>query len=196
LRFQSELDQLNLRFQSELDLASKRLQVELNRLEHLHKLRTQTEFEKMFALWKQIAILHVEFCRLPRLEEDGLLTGMTVEQKSEVRLKASMRFTACVNDTFRMWNEEQLAIPEQISMAAAAAISIAHEEQKFVFRYPDPFIELDLTPEKARSECFARRAANVDTFGNKAMDLLDMMRTYLQAETKQAKEAKESEDKN
>src|SRR5579872_5317269 len=83
-----EYAQLNLRFQSELDLASKRLQVELNRLEHLHKLRTQTEFDKMFALWKQIALLNIEFRRLPRLE-DGLLTRMTDEQKSEYRLKAS-----------------------------------------------------------------------------------------------------------
>ncbi|HVA16637.1 MAG TPA: hypothetical protein VMV59_02880 [Candidatus Dormibacteraeota bacterium] len=179
-RQKQEYAQLNLKFQGELDRASKRLQVELNRLEHLHKLRTQTEFEKMFALWKQIALLHVEFRRLPGSED--LLSG-TDDQKSEYRRSASMRFVTCVNETFRIWNEEQLAISKTISDAAAKVISIAFEEQEFVFRYPDPFIEVDLIPKKARTDFFARRAANASTFGDKAMDLLDMMRKHLQAET-------------
>jgi len=177
-----EYAQLNLRFQSELDVASKQLQVELNRLEHLHKLRTQTEFEKMFALWKQIAFLHVRFRTLPSPER-VLLSG-TPEERSDYRRKQSIEFIHCLNETFRIWNEEQLAIPKQISEAAAKVLSIAMEEQKFVFQYPDPFVELDLIPEKALSAFFARRAANVDTFGNKTGDLLDMMRKHLQAETK------------
>jgi hypothetical protein len=177
-----EYTQLNLQFQNQLDLASKRLQVELNRLEHLHKLRTQTEFEKMFELWKQIALLHVEFRRLPS-PEDVLLSG-TPEEKSEYRQRASMQFVNCANDTFRKWNEEQLAVPKEISEAAARLISIALDEQKIVFRYPDPLVALDLIPEKPRTEFFARRAANADKFGNKALDLLEMMRRHLQAEAK------------
>jgi hypothetical protein len=181
-----EYAQMNLKFQNELDLASKRLQVELNRLEHLHKLRTQAEFEKMFMLWKQIAILHTDFRRLPGPED--VLPNANEDQKSEYRRKASMRFTACVNDTFVMWNEEQLAIPEKISLAAAAVIAIASDEQQVTFKYPDPFVEPSLTAEKERTEFFARRAQNANKFGDKAMDLLDMMRKHLQAEVKAERE--------
>jgi hypothetical protein len=52
-----EYDQLNIAFTNQLDIATRRLQVVLDAVGHLHKLRTQDEFEKLQELWKRIAIL-------------------------------------------------------------------------------------------------------------------------------------------
>jgi ribosomal protein S21 len=54
-RQQQEYAQLNITFKNQLDVATRRLQIELDAIGHLHKIRTQAEFEKMQELWKRIA---------------------------------------------------------------------------------------------------------------------------------------------
>ena len=57
--------QLNLSFTHQLELASKQVQAELDRVGHLHKLRTESEFERLSELWKTVARLRIAFRCLP-----------------------------------------------------------------------------------------------------------------------------------
>jgi hypothetical protein len=60
-----EYAQLNIAFTHQLELASKQVQMELDRLGHLHKLRAESEFQKLGELWKSIARLRFAYSALP-----------------------------------------------------------------------------------------------------------------------------------
>jgi hypothetical protein len=160
--------QLNIAFTQQLDLATRRVQIELDALGHLHKLRTQSEFQRISELWKSIALV------------ERFFHGLAKPEDSSKPSKSAWSFEFCkkVMDAQFMWREEMLSIPKHLSQAAGALLIIAGDEQERVFQCPDPFISiLDV---KARSDFFVQRAKRLSEFVTGINKLEPMMREYLQ----------------
>jgi hypothetical protein len=181
-----EYTQLNLKFQSQLDLATRRLQIELDALGHLHKLRTESEFEKVRELWKRVALVRGAFWSLPKA---GLFLASADKNKQhEYHLEMSKQFTKRVAEAQILWSEETLSIPENIADASGDLLKIAQEEAVQAFLYPDPFdkdsmVGFDSTATKT---FFDDRAKNLKAFDAGAEQLKAIMRKYLQGDKKES----------
>jgi hypothetical protein len=175
-----EYAQLNISFTHQLDLASKQVQAELDRIGLLHKLRTESEFQKLADLWKTIARLKVAFHRLPNTAYD------TEKPDGEARhqscLNWSKQFFERWRDAFELWNEEALSIPNDIYLMAAKLLQIANEELPLSLEYPDPFDKThpELLEGSALADFLKKRSERAGDFGKKSDDLLDEIRKYLQ----------------
>jgi hypothetical protein len=86
--------------------------VELNALEHLHKLRTEAEFEELQELWKRIAACRSAFNQLP-FEDHGL---DEVKRRNFVKTRSD-NFSARFADVLNFLNAEMLSIPSEIADA-------------------------------------------------------------------------------
>jgi hypothetical protein len=160
--------QLNIAFTHQLDLATRRVQISLDALGHLHKLRTESEFQRLSEFWKSIVIVERYFHGLAKPEDSSK------PSKSEW----SREFCKKVMDAHFMWREEMLSIPKHLSQAAGTLLLIAADEQDLVYQCLDPFISIVDT--KARSDFFARRAQRLLEFTTGINKLEPMMREYLQ----------------
>lgn len=182
-----EYAQLNIAFTHQLDLASKQVQIELDRLGHLNRLRTESEFRKLSELWKSIARLRFAFSGLPKDAYD--LQASDKQAHHESHLKASNRFFERWHEAFELWNEEALAIPKDISDTAAKLLDLAYNELTLVLEHKDPFdgTSAELSDGKRLSDFLERRGKRNADFLSKAESLLTMMRKYLDGYTAKAK---------
>ncbi len=182
-RQKQEYAQLNIAFTHQLELASKQVQMELERLGHLHKLRTESEFQKLSNLWRCMARLRFAFTGLPRERYD--LKASDKEAHHQSHLKFSNAFFDRWNEAFQVWNEEALSIPKNISEAATDLLMIAHHELTSVLEYKDPFDEdsLAILGEKALTDLLDKRSKRVAEFSSKSQKLLATMREHLEGNT-------------
>jgi hypothetical protein len=175
-----EYTKLNIEFSNQLDIAKRRLQIELDALGHLHKLRTQAEFEKLQELWKRIVTLRQAFWDLPKA--GFAFRPREKEKQKEFNVKSSQRFLDVSQDAQLFLNEQALAVPKPIADAANSVLRIAHSELAQVIMYPDPFdpdAMGQLDPE-TRRQFFDDRIKNMNAFDTESDKLEQMMRDYLQ----------------
>jgi hypothetical protein len=172
--------QLNISFTHQLDLASKQVQAELDRIGLLHKLRIESEFQKLSDLWKTIARLKVAFFRLPDTPYDP--ENPDSEAHHQSRLNWSKQFFERWRDAFELWNEEALSIPNDLYVTAAKILQIATEELPLSLEYPDPFDKThpELLEGNALADFLKKRSERAGAFGKQSEDLLDEIRKYLQ----------------
>lgn len=177
-----EYAQLNIAFTHQLDLASKQVQIELDKVGHLHKLRIDSEFQKLGALWKSMARLRFAFSGLPREHDDQ---ASNKEARHQSNINASNRFFERWKEAFELWNEEALAIPKDIFGVATELLSIANDEVTLVLEHKDPFdrSSTELSDDKRLSDFLEKRKQRNEDFLSKSMKLLAMMRTYLDGNT-------------
>jgi len=175
-----EYAQLNISFTHQLELASKQVQAELDRIGLLHKLRTESEFQKLSDLWKTIARLKVAFHRLPHTAYDIEKPDSAAHHQN--CLNWSQQFFERWRDAFELWNEEALSIPNYIYLIAAKILQIANQELPCSLEYPDPFDKThpELLEGNALADILKKRSERADDFGKKSEDLLDEIRKYLQ----------------
>jgi hypothetical protein len=175
--------QLNINFTHQLELVSKQVQMELDKVGHLHKLRTESEFQKLCELWKSIARLRYAFSGLPKSRYD--LQASDKEAHHQSHLKASNRFYERYVEAFELWNEEALSIPENISNKAAEMIKVANDELDSVLENRDPFDEnsLAMFDGKALTDLVDRRSKRAADFTSKSIMLLESMRKHVQGNT-------------
>jgi len=180
-----EYTRLNLEFTHQLDLASRRVQVELDAVGHLHKLRAESEFEKVRELWKRIAVLRTAFYCIPKA--GGAPVNPDKQKEHEYHLKCSGDFVAAYNQARQLLDEETLSIPKSIADGATALLMFAQEEAIQTVQYPDPFYDdsMVMFGEKGRAEWFTYRSENLLDFNAGADKLQVLMRQHLQGETEQ-----------
>jgi hypothetical protein len=178
-RQRQEYAQLNISFTHQLDLASKQVQAELDRIGLLHKLRTESEFQKLSDLWKTIAQLKFAFHRLPHTAYDGKTDS---EAHHQIYLKWSKEFYERWRAAFELWNEEALSIPKDLYVMAAKILEIATDELGTSLEYPDPFDKThsELLEGNTLADILKRRSGRTRDFDKKSGDLLDEIRKYLQ----------------
>jgi hypothetical protein len=175
-----EYARLNISFSHQLELASKQVQAEIDRLGHLHKLRTESEFEKLSDLWKTVARLRFAFHRLPQTPYDP--RGTDKEAHHQACLKWSNEFFERWRGAFELWNEETLSIPRSISFLAAQLLEIANKELDWVLKFRDPFDGTfgELSNGKALPDFLNERSKRAEDFNLKSEDLLAKIREYLE----------------
>jgi len=173
-----EYAQLNIAFTQQLDLVTRRVQVELDAIGHLHKLRTESEFQKISELWKSIASVENAFHGLPR--PGAVFDSGSEEQQRQARFDSSLRFSARLNEASLLWRQETLSIPPNISQAAGVLLLVAQDELAQVFVHPDPFTSTGLTTDQAREAFWEHRSKKLSEFDVGIKKLLSMMREYLQ----------------
>ncbi len=156
------------------------MQAELERIGLLHKLRTESEFQKLSELWKTIARLKVAFFRLPDTPYDT--EGPESEVHHQSRLNGSKQFFERWRDAFELWNEEALSIPNDLYVKAAGTLQIATEELPLSLEYSDPFDKThpELLEGTALADFLKKRSERAAAFGKKSEELLDEIRKYLQ----------------
>jgi hypothetical protein len=171
--------QLNVEFSHQLDLASRRVQMELDTLGLLHKLRTESEFQKIRYMWKRIAYLRTEFGSLPRR---GLsIASSEPHVRHDAAVRASNRFRDRWNNAYGFWSAEALSIPKPISDATAMLLDIATPEMLNAIEYPDPFDKDSMAmfgPDELR-QFFDERASRWQKFMDASERLQAMMREHL-----------------
>lgn len=179
-----EYTRLNLEFSQQLDSASRRLQIELDALGHLHKLRTQTEFEKVRELWKRIALLRQSFWNLPKA---GLaFVSPDKKKQSEFHKEMSQQFIKRFGEAEDSWSQEELSIPENIADATRDLLKIAQEEAFQAFQYPDPFdSEVVWISAEERTGFLTQRGINLKKFDEGTQALKIMMRKYLKGDNEE-----------
>jgi hypothetical protein len=182
-----EYARLNISFTHQLELASKQVQAELDRVGHLHKLRTESEFEKLSELWKTVARLRVAFRCLPHTPYDSRSVDKEFHHQS--CLKWSTQFFESWRAAFELWNEEALSIPKDIFLMEAKLMLIANDELDLVFKFRDPFdgTAPELSTEKALNDFLAQRSKRVEEFNQKSEDLLSKIREHLDRKSNAAK---------
>jgi hypothetical protein len=97
---------------------------------HLHKLRTESEFENVQQLWKRIVALKASFWNIPK-------AGGVIGQRPGAR--ESAEFIKSYADTERFLNEELLCIPKSIADEASVLLKLAVDEALKAQLFPDPF---------------------------------------------------------
>jgi len=170
--------QLNIAFTQQLDLATRRVQVELDAIGHLHKLRTESEFQKISELWKSIAMVENAFHALP-IPGFVFNTG-SEDQQQQTRFDSSMKFSMRLNEASLLWRLETLSIPPNIRQESGALLLIAHDELAQVFLHPDPFTSIGLTTKQARDAFWEHRSKKLSEFDAGIKKLEPMIREYLQ----------------
>ncbi len=181
-----EYARLNLELTHQLDLISRRTQVELDTLGHLHKLRTESEFEKMRELWKHIALVRDAFKELPISAHYVLRTvPQDPEGYKAYCIKTSLDFVTRSKEAMQFLREEALSIPKSVADFAAWPLGTAQSEAIMAQIYPDPFTSEVLTRLSERDldagldKCFKRRQDNLKIFCQEAEYLEIQMRKLL-----------------
>jgi hypothetical protein len=172
--------QLNIAFNHQLELATRRVQIELDTLGHLHKLRTETELEKIRELWRRVASLRAAYFNLPK---GGYVLAFADEAlNKKMRTQASLDFSKCLSEVFEIWSRELLSIPEKIAQTAEELITIARREELVAIQFPDPYDRAGMASFSGTTtaEFFDQRDARLTQFKTKANELLSMMRIYQQ----------------
>jgi hypothetical protein len=174
-----EFSQLNIKFAHELDTVTRRLQIELDAIGHLHKLRTESEFEKTHELWRHVASLQAAYLGLPR---SGFVLSFADEAlNKKLRTQASFDFSKRLSEAFEVWSRELLLIPEDIAGKAEELLAIARREELVAIQFPDPYDNAAMAAFSGttRAEFFDQRAERLKQFEAKANELLAMMRQHL-----------------
>jgi len=173
--------QLNITFNHQLDLATRRIQVELDALGHLHKLRTEVEFQKIAELWKSLVRVERSFYLLPRAD-DAFGGRGTPEQLHSNRIDRSIQFSKDVIAASFFWREEALTIPKELVDDSGPLLAIAYDEQELALTHPDPY--QSIADSKERSEFFEKRAKRARDFSTATNKLLPVIREYSQGTKK------------
>ena len=179
-RQKQEYTKLNIEFSNQIDIATRRIQIELDALGHLHKLRTEAEFDKLQGLWSQITAVRGALYALPRA---GFAFLPSDEKKrKEFHMDASSSFLEKYNTAQQFLNENALSIPKQIGDAANKLLAIAQQQVPQVLLLPDPFDPdpmMNFFGETSR-QFFDKREKQVQEYGKEAEKLELTMREYLQ----------------
>jgi hypothetical protein len=173
-----EYTKLNLAFTQQLDLATRRIQIELDAIGHLHKLRTESEFEKIRELWRHVASLQAAYFNLPKA---GFVLAYEDESlNKKLRIQSSFDFSKRLTETFEIWSRELLSIPEDIANAAEQLITIARHEELVAIQFPDPNDNAAMAAfaGTTRREFWDQRNDRMEQFKAKAKELLGMMRQH------------------
>jgi len=99
------------------------VQAEIDRLGHLHKLRTENELKTVRTLE----------------DRSTAENRFSLPSHHQSCLKWSNQFFERWREAFELWNEEALSIPQSISLMAAKLMVIANQELDLVFKFRDPF---------------------------------------------------------
>jgi len=177
-----EYNQLNIAFSHQLDLATRRVQIELDAIGHLHKLRTESEFEKLRELWRCVASLQVAYFNLPK---SGLVLAFADESLNKKhRIQTSFDFSKRLSETFEIWSRELLSIPEDIANIAEEVIKIARHEELVAIQFPDPYDDAAMTAfgGTTRLPFWNQRNERFEQFKTKVKELLTMMRQHLKGQ--------------
>jgi hypothetical protein len=190
-----EYDQLNIAFTHQLGLATRRVQIELDAIGHLHKLRTESQFEKIRELWRCVASLQSAYFGLPK-------SGFHLAFEDEVlnkkhRIQASFDFSKRLTETFEVWSRELLSIPEEIAKTAEELIKIARQEEFVAIRFPDPYDNsaMEAFAGTTRREFWDQRNERFNQFQAMATELLTKMRQHQQGLAKQNEESPTTKQK-
>jgi len=177
-----EYNQLNIAFTHQLDLATRRLQIELDALGYLHKLRTESEFEKIRELWRHVASLQAAYFNLPRA--GFALVSDDEDLNRKIRIQASHNFSKRLSEAYEVWSRELLSIPEDIAKAAEELINIGRFEEAVALQFPDPYDNAAMAAFSGttRAQFFDQRNERMEQFKTKANELLAMMRQHQQGE--------------
>jgi hypothetical protein len=175
-----EYSRLNTEFNHQLDLASRRVQMELDTLGYLHKLRTESEFQKIREMWKSISYLRISINGIPKSGLSFVSADPETEHKNSV--ENSYNFVKRCNETFELWSAESLSIPKNISDAVEELLKVARVEQVYAAQYPDPFYKTTMVmfEPAGRKQFFDDRDQRLKEFNTKSENLQAMMREYLQ----------------
>jgi len=143
---------------------------------HLHKLRTESEFQNVQELWRRIVALKNSFWDIPKAG------GFSGQQPGA---RESAAFVKCYDDTARFLNEEILCIPQKIVEETRGLLDVAFDEALKAQHYPDPFdgSVSALLGEKGWSDFVDSRSSSLRTFNLGAEELLNTMRMFLEGST-------------
>jgi hypothetical protein len=97
---------------------------------HLHKLRTESEFQNVQELWRRIVALKKSFSDIPKAG------GFSGQQPGA---RESAAFVKCYDDTARFLSEEILCIPQNIVKETRGLLEVAFDDALKAQHYPDPF---------------------------------------------------------
>ena len=181
---QQQYAQLNIAFSNQLDIATRRLQVELDTLGVLHKLRTESEFDKVREMWRHIARLRGAFWSIPKA---GLQFGSPdKERQHKYNVMTSEEFIKRFDEAEVFWNAESLVIPATIADSTEKVLKIAKEEVFQAFQFPDPMDRDTMIgfDSSMTANFFDQRAKNLRAFEAASQDLKKLMREYLQGTKK------------
>lgn len=181
-----EYNRLNAAFSQQLDLATRRVQAELDTITHLHKIRVESEFEKVRELWKKIAALRTAYHNLPAPGFRLVFPDKELQHKHEV--EASIRFSKCLTELFEVWSGDMLSIPKNIADATETLVTLARLEEVYALQDPDPFAPGAMAgfDAQARAKFFEERANRLVTFVKGSKELEAMMRKHLQRDAEES----------
>lgn len=184
---------LNIAFTSQLDLATRRIQVELDALGHLHKLRTQAEFEKLQELWKSVAMLR---SALNQLADDELeLFGALEDSLLKIyNGKRSREFLERYAGVRTLLDQETLAIPIDVADAVNALLQSAACRQEKLGAEVDPEMTLQ-SVSPYRDRVLQRRKNHALQLESDAKKLELLMRKFLSGGAKPGPEPSENPSK-
>ena len=147
-------------------------QVELDAIGHLHKLRTESEFEKLRDLWRCVASLQAAYFGLPN---QGFVLAFADESlNKKLRIQASFDFSKRLSETFEIWSRELLSIPEDIAKTAEEIIKSGRHEEILAIQFPDPYDNTAMAAfdGNSRREFWEQRNQRLEQFKTKVKELL------------------------
>jgi hypothetical protein len=121
-------EQLNIAFSNQLDIATRRIQIELDALGHLHKLRTQAEFERMQELWKALSALRIAIDILPDKTQHNAESLNVLEYLIQNR---SLELAERISEAQSILDDHTLLIPKDIADLANQTVELARDELDF-----------------------------------------------------------------
>jgi hypothetical protein len=172
---------LNIAFTNQLDIATRRLQIELDAQGLLHKLRIESEFDRIKELWKRVVLLRDAIRILPsndpssfHFDESGTHNPLNV--------KASNDFSERFFETNNFWSSETLSIPKHIADYADEMLDIARDELMRVIQFSDPFYKpvMDRIGSEDKARFFDERNRNRRAFEAMTKELERKMRDYIE----------------
>lgn len=169
-----EYAELNIALEHNLTLVENRVQVELDRLGTLHKVRTESEFQRINEVWREVAQLEtcMGFLPSPRIPYDS------GEQRHRINPIKTQEFRAQLNVAFAVLRKEALSIPDDIYKQAIAVIKIAADEGHRTGDIDDPFV-VDALPLETREVWLEERERNYKSFSREAEKLKALMHSYI-----------------
>jgi hypothetical protein len=176
-----EYNQLNTAFAHQLDLAKRRLQIELDAVGHLRKLTIESEFQKLNALWKSLAVVEINFGTLPKA--DMTLGNFTEEQRQQYCFDLAMRFSKSANEARTVWRQEALSIPPHIERETALLLLVANDELMPTLEHTYPLDPTTFTKTEGdtQEKFFEHRARRYSEFLTRINELKDTIRRHLKS---------------
>jgi hypothetical protein len=143
---------------------------------HMHKIRTESEFEKVRELWKHIVALRDAFWSIPKA---GGFTGQRPGAKE------SAEFVKRYDAAARFLDEEILCIPRSVAHEAKALLKIAFDDALRSQHYPDPFngSASEILGEAGWRDFVESRSNNLKNFNVGAEKLANTMRLFFEGRT-------------